>query len=176
MSARTAAARLVERRDEHALITGTVVGQVRPEHRDAARRLLAKVEAGPGGCWIWTGCLVTKKRYGRIRFGGRTDYTHRASYEIFVGPIPDGLEIDHLCRVHECVNPAHLEAVTRRTNTLRGAGPSAQNARKTVCLHGHPFTEANTYLRPGGGRSCRRCHAIRTSSRKRRLRSLGLAA
>lgn len=77
----------------------------------------------------------------------------------FYGSIGKGLEIDHLCRNRKCVNPLHLEAVTRKTNVLRGVSPSAKNAVKTTCAKGHMFDDKNTYvrIRKGGGRACREC-------------------
>lgn len=83
------------------------------------RRLWAKVEPAPDGCWNFIGA-ANPDGYGRIQVGVKLDYAHRVAYEAFAGPIPDGFDIDHLCRNHRCCNPAHLEAVTRRENLLRG--------------------------------------------------------
>ena len=105
-------------------------------------------------CWLWTGY---RNRMGYGQFG-RNEPAHRVAYELLVGPIPDGLVLDHLCRNPPCVNPDHLEPVTNVENLQRGVGPSAQNARKARCKNGHEFTSENTYIRPdGGGRQCRRC-------------------
>ncbi len=93
-------------------------------------------------------------------------YAHRAAYELYVGPIPEGLTIDHLCRNTLCVNPAHLEAVTMRENILRGTGPSAQAARKTHCLRGHPFDDGNTLFRATGKRVCRACQRVHREKRR----------
>lgn len=113
-------------------------------------------------CWEWQGAIAVTG-YGVCKRRGRTRFAHRAAYMELVGPIPEGLTIDHLCRNHRCVNPVHLEAVTITENILRGTSPAAQNARKTHCLRGHPFNEANTYMTPRGGRVCRACY--RTHSR-----------
>jgi hypothetical protein len=88
---------------------------------------------------------------------------HRVTYALVKGPIPAGLQLDHLCRNTSCVNPNHLEAVTTRENTMRSTGLSALNAKKTHCLRGHEFTPENTYVKRGdGARVCRQCAAERT--------------
>ena len=108
----------------------------------------------PNECWGWSG---GKSPNGRGRFRNRNAYV--VSYELFVGPIPDKLTIDHLCRNPECSNPKHLEAVTQQVNTLRGVGPSALNAKKTHCPQGHEYTPENTYYRgKNHSRRCRTCN------------------
>lgn len=120
-------------------------------------RFVSKMHAGLG-CWFWTDAL-SKTGYGEFYADGRRQLAHRWSYEFFIGPIPDGLHIDHLCRNRSCVNPFHMEPVTNRVNVLRGIGITALNARKTHCKWGHEFTPDNTYNPPTGGRKCRRCIA-----------------
>lgn len=107
-------------------------------------------------CWMWTGA-PNSDGYGHIGDRGRTVAAHRWVYETEVGPIPEGLEIDHLCRVRLCVNPAHLEAVPKKVNCLRGESPTAINARKTHCPHGHPYDEENTLWTTDGHRQCITC-------------------
>jgi len=108
-------------------------------------------------CWIWAGA-GNGHGYGRRQIRGRTFMAHRLSYEQARGPIPAGLELDHLCRVTMCVNPDHLEPVTRAENIRRGTSPFAANARKTHCKRGHEFTPENTYINPrNGARWCRPC-------------------
>ncbi len=119
-------------------------------------RFWAKVDVTAADlCWHWTAGLQSAG-YGRFSADGRDIGAHRFAYELLVGPIPEGLHIDHLCRVRHCVNPEHLEPVTQRENILRGECPAALNARMTECPRGHPFDEANTYL-TGGQRTCRTC-------------------
>ncbi len=111
------------------------------------------------GCWIWIG-VCEKKGYGHFKFAGRTLKAHRVSYEIYKGPIPHGLQIDHLCRVRCCVNPDHLEAVTCWENIRRGdTGKATAEVRKalTHCKRGHEYTEANTYRNKRGNRHCKAC-------------------
>lgn len=117
----------------------------------------------PEGCWQWEG--ATSEGYATLRRKGRTYLVHRLVYEEVTGPIPPGRQIDHLCRNRSCLNPAHMEVVTPRENTLRGEGVTAQNARKTHCPRGHPYNEGNTVLRARGGRGCRTCQ--REWSRRR---------
>jgi hypothetical protein len=117
-------------------------------------RFWKKVEKGEG-CWIWTGAAGSEGDYGNYRAGRRFVSAHRFAYEISVGPIPSGLEIDHLCRVTLCVNPAHMEPVTGEENRRR------KYAAIVRCAHGHPYDEANTYIRKSGGRDCRACIRVR---------------
>lgn len=131
-------------------------------------RLERGIQSRPDGeCWIWVGALTTEG-YGQIKMDRRVLLVHRVMYERMVGPIPEGLDIDHLCRVRNCVNPEHLEPVTRRTNVLRGIGPSAANKVKTHCKHGHEFTLENTHVRPNGDRMCRACSRGRSRAARRR--------
>lgn len=117
-------------------------------------------------CWLWMGSR-TSSGYGRWWISERRWVrAHRVAYELAKGPIPSGLEIDHLCRVRHCVNPAHLEAVSHKENVLRGEGD--YNARKTQCKNGHEFTAENTYVRPTGGRACRTCRRGWKSAHNRR--------
>lgn len=137
-------------------------------------RFWAKVEkAGPEDCWEWRAGKNTKG-YGRFYLGGKRHiFAHRYSYELLVGPIPEGLVTDHLCRNPGCVNPAHLEPVTNRENILRGENQVAANSRKTHCIRGHEFTPENTYrpsTRPNG-RQCRECTLERAARRCRERRS-----
>jgi hypothetical protein len=107
-------------------------------------------------CWLWTGRIL--EGYAKLWFDRRDHSAHRLSYEWFIGPVPDGLELDHLCRVPHCINPSHLEAVTHRLNVLRGESPTAVNARKTHCPAGHLYDLSNT-IYWGAGRYCRACRA-----------------
>ncbi len=139
----------------------------------AAVRFWAKVEF-TDTCWLWTGAR-TSKGYGEFHHDNRIRPAHRWAYEFCVGPIPEGLTLDHLCRVHHCVFPVHLEPVTNRVNLLRGEGITAQQVRQTHCKRGHPFNEANTY-RWRGHRFCRTCQRGRDTARAAlRLDSLAKA-
>lgn len=113
-----------------------------------------------GPCWEWTGG-TGPRGHGHVdkRIDGkpRRLMVHRVVWEYLVGPIPADLELDHLCRNTCCCNPDHLEPVTSGENTRRGFSPSGLNARKNRCVHGHDFTEENTYVPPDGRRICRTC-------------------
>ena len=132
----------------------------------------AQYEITEDGCWLWTGPQFNNSRghpYGRMRIMGGSIRAHQLSYELLVGPILDGLEIDHLCKNCLCVNPSHLEPVTHRENVLRGDGFAARNARKTHCPKGHPYDENNTMI-SNGGRDCRECGRTRNRQRQARRR------
>lgn len=108
------------------------------------------------GCWLWTG-QTTPRGYGVFAVNRRSKRAHRVAYVLCVGDIADGLTLDHLCRVRNCVNPAHLEPVTAGENVRRGQSFTARNYRKTHCDHGHEFSEENTAITPEGYRECRVC-------------------
>jgi HNH endonuclease len=120
-------------------------------------RFWTKVEVpyAASECWLWVGSRDSKG-YGRLANPGKSRLPHRIAYELMIGPIPPGIELDHLCREKACVNPWHLEQVTHRENSLRGV--MADRPKKTHCPHGHEYTEANTYYIPGKGTyMCRIC-------------------
>lgn len=128
-------------------------------------RFWAKVDkGGPGGCWLWT-AFCDPDGYGKFAVGSRCVLAHRFAWELLVGPIPEGLTLDHVkargCEHRHCVNPGHLEPVTNRVNVLRGENA---NARKTHCKRGHPLDEA--YIPKNGSRQCRACQAVRRSAAK----------
>ena len=113
------------------------------------------------GCMLWVGAR-DGRGYGDFYYNGSVGQAHRYSYEYFVGPIPKGLALDHLCRTPLCVRPDHLEPVTWRENLMRGNTHTRRNAEKTHCVHGHEYTEENTYRCPKGWRRCRACTAVRS--------------
>jgi len=132
-------------------------------------RFWAQVEKSttPDGCWTWLG-RVNNHGYGSIRIMGRLidpTLVHHFAYELLVGPIPKGMEIDHLCKNRRCVNPAHLEPVTRSENCKRGDSGLAwalHQRAKTHCPQGHPYDLFNTYYDKNGGRQCKICKSERS--------------
>lgn len=131
----------------------------------AEDRFWAKVTKTTG-CWEWA-AAKDHDGYGRFWCGGKMGPAHRFAYELLVGPVPEGLELDHLCRNPGCVNPVHLEAVTHRVNILRGGGPLAQQARQTHCKRGHEMAGENLY-EERGHRHCLACDRDRQRSPERR--------
>lgn len=129
---------------------------------------------GPDECWEWLSGKHSDG-YGKFWLDGRTELAHRFAYELMRGPIPDGLQIDHLCRNRACVNPSHMEIVTGEVNTLRGLSFAAQNARKTHCAHGHPLSGDNVYITSDGERVCRTCKRA-TDGRRSNLKAAYRAA
>lgn len=125
------------------------------------------------GCWLWIGavrCRGYGGDYGCLAFESKTWLSHRFVYSWFIGDIPDGLVIDHLCRNPGCCNPQHMEPVTRRENNRRGVGWPGKHSRTTHCPQGHPYVEGNIYWQRSGGRLCRTCtieHSRRTVLKKR---------
>lgn len=110
-------------------------------------------------CWLWTGRLnkPAPMGYGRLSIKGNEIIAHHVSYILAKGDIPEGKEIDHLCRVRQCVRPDHLEAVTGKENKRRGFSPLAINSRKTHCPRKHPLSGENLYVDKLGRRCCRAC-------------------
>lgn len=136
----------------------------------ALQRALRRAVYEASGCITWPG-YKTGNGYGITQVRDpepRRVLVHRLAYEVLVGPIPAGLDLDHLCRVRHCLNVLHLEPVSRSTNLLRGDGPRLTRERKAAiatCPAGHPYDEANTY-RHGTRRHCRACHRERARARR----------
>ncbi len=127
----------------------------------------SKVDITPT-CWNWTGAL-DEKGYGIFNFLKKTTRTHRYSYEQSKGKIPNGLQIDHLCRNRKCINPDHLETVTSRENQRRSP---LTNMNKTHCPQGHEYSKENTYHTSDKRRQCKTCinYSSKLSQRKIRQR------
>jgi hypothetical protein len=115
-----------------------------------------RVVFAEGQCWEWTG-FIDQGGYGQIPVAADDRKAHRFAYTTLVGPIPEGMTLDHLCKCRHCVNPVHLEVVTRAENTLRSTSPFVLNKAKTHCLNGHPLTGANLITKKDGRRNCLQC-------------------
>lgn len=130
------------------------------ETKPPAERFWPKVDkAAAGGCWLWTASL-DPNGYGQFHDGERLTKAHRFAFAVVVGPVPDGHELDHLCRTRHCVNPEHLEPVTHAENMRR--------THKTVCKRGHASTHDNTLRLRDGKRQCRACNRERMARLRRK--------
>lgn len=142
--------------------------------------LIALSRSAPSACWEWRG-VIAPDGYGRVPSAARhglTTAAHRLVYARLVGPIPEGLTLDHLCRNRRCVNPAHLEPVTMRENNLRSNGVGAIAARKTHCNHGHPLSGENLRMvkgKYGPVRDCIECRRRVSREAMQRARDRGEA-
>src|SRR5215472_6923837 len=125
---------------------------------------MERVAVAETGCWLWLGNTYPNG-YPQVAWDGTNRLGHRVFYTQLVGPIPEGLHLDHLCRTPLCVNPDHLEPVTKRENERRGMC----GVLKTHCIHGHEYTLENTYRPPGrlSSRACRACMQDRHCRRRR---------
>ena len=134
-------------------------------------RFWPKVDA-TGDCWQWTGGV--SGRYGMVRPGGSANQrgAHIVAWELLIGPVPDGYQVDHRCKNTLCVNPDHLEPVPPLVNLMRSAARPAINASKTLCPQGHPYDDANTRLYRGK-RHCRACDRSRLESRRAHVDLVG---
>ena len=142
-----------------------------PKVRTDRERFDMKWELDPvTGCWEWT-AWRHHSGYGVFYEGRKQRAAHRIGYQLYVGPIPEGLELDHLCRNRGCVNPEHLEPVTHRENTLRGESEPAKNARMTECPKGHKLQGDNLIRMKDGRRQCRICTGTRWRRNRRSRRA-----
>ena len=131
-----------------------------------AQRLLSKIVPQLDGCWLYG----RNKSYGTVRIGGRQYRAHVLVYELLVGPVPDGMELDHTCNNPPCVCPDHLEPVTHRENMLRGPNNlAAKRAKQTHCASSHPLSGDNLYVYRGA-RYCRQCRVARQTEYAQRNR------
>lgn len=156
---------------------GALMARVDTEHAELLREIrkatlrafVRRRVRHDGYCWVWTGHVSRKTGYGQGSPRGERagSLAHRLSYEAFVGPIPQGMTLDHACRNRPCVNPEHLEPVTSKENVLRGIGRSAVNARRRFCVAGHPLSGDNLYTRPNSHRACRACRREADRARPR---------
>lgn len=139
-----------------------------PEWGNLPLRIVDRIDAS-GDCWEWEG-TITRTGYGLTRYEGRSQPAHRVIWTILVGPVPAHLDLDHLCRNRGCVNPDHLEPVTRSENCRRGQ-TGGYLGNRTHCSNGHEYTISNTHIRPDGSRACRTC--VREYMRERRRKKRG---
>lgn len=163
-------------RNGHTRSCGCMGSNFGSSRRSDYERFIEKTRRVESGCIEEAGGL-NGVGYGQFYRGKREvgdtgkTYAHRWAYEHYVGPIPEGMHLDHLCRNRKCCNPDHLEPVTPRENILRGVAPAAEHAKKTECPAGHKYEGDNLYLHPvKGQRICRACGRIRAKQKRDRLK------
>lgn len=148
--------------------------RTRTQRLSTVEKFWAHVAKDPLGCWMWNGAK-SRNGYGQFRTAKDVlHYAHRYAYEQLVGPIPDGLQLDHLCKARACVRPDHLEPVTQVENIRRSdlrVGRAKWLATITHCPQGHPYDEANTRVGSRGSRSCKECNRTRSREYQRRKRA-----
>lgn len=147
-----------------------------PYDQEALARIRRRVQISTEtGCWIWPGVRNPRGTgYGQMKYRGESRRVHRVAYELTVGPIPEGMQLDHFaCDNASCCNPDHLRPVTPRENVLRANSIQSANAAKRHCSSGHEMTPENTMLRPKGGRRCRACHILFSRAGRARQKKAG---
>lgn len=135
------------------------------------RRIMDKVRVDVNGCWMWQGAKDRGNhgiQYGQVYWNGKLWAAHRATYTWYVAPIPEGYEVDHLCKNGLCVNPRHLDAVPPRINMLRSDAPGAIRWKSAYCKRGHPMVEANLFYHKRGDSECKTCLLIRNLKRAKK--------
>lgn len=149
------------------------IGRLPPPKLTERERILGRIDKRNDGCWHWTGAADRKGTgYGMARYQGRNRGAHRVVYMLLVGPIPAGLELDHLCCVRICVNPEHLEPVTHEVNTQR----AVMQATDELCANGHLWADGNARHRPSDGvRECRACCREKQARHRARKRAARVA-
>lgn len=131
---------------------------------------LCPIAGLPGFCWAWTGYRMPKG-YGQVSLDGKAQLVHRVTYQLLVGPIPDELELDHLCQYESCCNPEHTEPVTSQVNSER-----TDAARKTHCVNRHPLSGGNLIIkRQPNGHTIRNCRTCANENRRRPTRQVAAA-